>query len=359
MRIAFCLPRCQPDNSHGRYVIELARRMAHSHAVTIYAGSIWRELPPSIASHRLLVPNRPALARISALWVSSFVGVRWRDYDIVHVQSADAPIGNVITAHFCNRAAVADGDNAPAWSLNSRLGALAERYCLTRPSARVVIAVSQALKAEIQRFYRVDPVKVAVIHPGIDLHRFHPVNRERWRREVRRSLRLNSDDFVVLFVGGDRERKGFPQLLQAARAAARPMTILVVGAKRPAEMHQPRVVFAGATADPAPFYAAADCFALPTRYDTFSLATLEAMASGLPVIVCRAAGVSELLTDGHDAMILGRPDDVDLLATWLARLASDEALRGRIGDNARRTAEQHSWDRVVDETLAAYRRALD
>src|SRR2546422_11736673 len=49
------------------------------------------------------------------------------------------------------------------------------------------------------------------------------------------------------------------------------------------------VTFVGNTTDVASLYAAADCFALPTRYDTFSLATLEAMASGLPVIVSRAA----------------------------------------------------------------------
>jgi UDP-glucose:(heptosyl)LPS alpha-1,3-glucosyltransferase len=118
------------------------------------------------------------------------------------------------------------------------------------------------------------------------------------------------------------------------------------------------VRFLGKIADVAPVYAAADCFVLPTRYDTFSLATLEAMASGLPVIVSRAAGVSELLQPGHDCFILENPDDVEELTHHLGRLVSDKLLRLSLGSQARKTAEQYSWEEVVARTLAVYREAL-
>ncbi len=60
-----------------------------------------------------------------------------------------------------------------------------------------------------------------------------------------------------------------------------------------------RVEFIGAQLDPAPYYAAADAFVLPTAYETFSLASYEAAAAGLPLLVTRVNGVEDLLVDGE------------------------------------------------------------
>jgi UDP-glucose:(heptosyl)LPS alpha-1,3-glucosyltransferase len=118
------------------------------------------------------------------------------------------------------------------------------------------------------------------------------------------------------------------------------------------------ITFNGTTTEIAPFFAAADCYVLPTRYDTFSMATLEAMASHLPVIVSRLAGVAELLSHNHDSLILDDPDDVDSLVEYLIRLQRDGALGERLGAEARRTAERHSWDQVARQTLSVYQEAL-
>ena len=119
-----------------------------------------------------------------------------------------------------------------------------------------------------------------------------------------------------------------------------------------------RVKLVGRTLEPRRYYAAADCFALPTRYDTFSLATLEAMACGLPAIVSRAAGVSEHLTDGLDSIVIQEPGEVDVLARQLDRLMTDESLRKNLGEEARKTAEGLSWEKVAERTLAVYRQLL-
>jgi UDP-glucose:(heptosyl)LPS alpha-1,3-glucosyltransferase len=87
------------------------------------------------------------------------------------------------------------------------------------------------------------------------------------------------------------------------------------------------------------------------------MATLEAMASGLPVCVSRAAGLSEHLTDGLDCLLLNDPEDVEAIAGHLERLA-DSGLRVSLGQEARKTAERFSWDSVVDQTLAVYNQAL-
>jgi UDP-glucose:(heptosyl)LPS alpha-1,3-glucosyltransferase len=88
------------------------------------------------------------------------------------------------------------------------------------------------------------------------------------------------------------------------------------------------------------------------------MATMEAMASGLPVIVSNEAGISELLTDGRDALILEDPSDREGLRETIARLMTSESLRRDLGAAARRTAEQYSWDQIVDRTLDVYQTVL-
>jgi len=75
------------------------------------------------------------------------------------------------------------------------------------------------------------------------------------------------------------------------------------------------------------------------------------------VIVSRAAGISEGLTDGVDALLLDAPPTVDDVTEKLRLLSDDEQLRRSLGAAARRTAEAHSWDSVAARTLQVYRSA--
>ncbi len=365
MRISFLLTKCTPDNGHGRYVIELARRLAENHSIKVYAGEFWRPLQ-SIATCRLLpVLQRPAFTRLASLWVGSLVAVDRDSADIVHVQGADAPIGNVVTAHYCNEAVRALNDSNQDFyqRFNSALGSAVEKHCFTRSSARRIIAVSNMVREEIVALYGVDAGRVNVLHHGVDIEAFHPANRDRWRDAVRESQGVGVEEFVVLFVGGDYQRKGLLTLLGAIRQLPKRVKVIAVGIKPDARLAtllseqalQTRISLVAPTVDVAPFYAAADCFVLPTRYDTFSLATLEAMASGLPVVVSRRAGVCEILSHQVDSLLLEDPANSEELARILSGLLTEEPSRVRLGVNARVTATWHSWDRVVRETLEVYR----
>lgn len=367
MRISFFVPRCTPDNSHGRYVIELAKRLGKEHPVTVYAGAFWPPLRSSVDCRYLPVPIRPAVARLAALWTASVFVAKRQPADIVHVQGADAPVGNVVTAHFCNKAARAANQGVGLYRrFNYAIGAAAENYCMSKPATRRIIAVSQKVKDEIERQYGIEPSKVVVIHHGVDAQAFHPVHRAHWRASVRDRLGLGRDEFVVLFVGGDYRGKGLVPLLKAAGRVPDVVRVLAVAVKPDAALrrlvHQnglnDLVTFVGVTAEIASMYAAADCFALPTRYDTFSMVTLEAMASGLPVIVSRAAGVSELLSPDCDSLVVEDPDDVDVLAQILERLVRNERLRTSLSAQARSTAERQSWDEVAKRTVAVYHATL-
>ena len=367
MRISYIVPRCTPENSHGRYVIELARRLNREYPVTVYSGAFWEPLQSLVRCRYLPVPNRPAVLRLGALWATSIVANKWHFGDIVHVQGADAPVANVVTAQCCTAAMRASG--ARGGSLHRRfnfaIGAAGEKYCMSKPSTRRVIAVSPKVKAEIERLYRIDPGKAVVVPLGVDPEEFHPRQRLRWREVMRDRLGIGREEFVVIFVGGDFRRKGLMELMEAT-ASLRSFRVLAVGVRPDSSLTDSleqeglgsNFTFVAPTGDIAPFYAAADAFALMTRYDTFSMATVEAMATGLPVVVSREAGVTEYLKDGEDSFLLSTCSDVENLTRVIDRLISDSALRERIGGAARKTAEKFSWDSIAAQTLTVYRQVV-
>lgn len=363
MRIGFVVPRCLATNSHGRYVIELTRRLALSEDVTVYSGARCASLDGRGRFRYLPVLDWPMLARLATVWAASAPIGLFGASDILHTQGADSPIGNVVTAHCCTAAMqMAATVLDPHRRFNHAIGARAEGYSMGKSTTRAVIAVSEKVKREIEQHYGIKPGMVTVIRPGVDLTAFHPDNRGR-RMELRSKLGLQAEDFVTVHVGGNYRQKGLLTLVEAARHLGSSVKVVAVGVARDRaltnllapDIQAGRVLLTGLTADVASYYALADCFVLPTVYDTFSLVTLEAMASGLPVIVSQAAGISEVLTDGDDAILLGDPRDAGALAGHLLSLTQDHERRWRLAEGARRTAARYSWDRVTDETLAVYR----
>lgn len=367
MRINFFVPRCTPDNSHGRYVIELSKQFSKTHSVRVFAGVFSPDIGSIVECHRLPVQQRPAVARLATLWAGSLLAVRRWPADITHNQGADAPVGDIVTAQFCNQTIRNMSAGAGLYRrFNYGLGAVVEKYCMTKSSTRKVIAVSRRVKSEIEREYGVSPQKVVVVHHGVDLEVFQPQLQGRLRDSVRVQLGFARTDLVALFVGGDYRRKGLLTLLKALPLTSRPVKVLAVETTPDRPLTDligqsgltAAVRFVANTAQMAPLYAAADCFVLPTRYDTFSMATLEAMACGLPVIVSRVAGISELLGNGRDALLLEDSEDHLALAKHLEKLISDRTFREALGVEGRKTAEHHSWSEVAKRTLSVYEDAL-
>jgi glycosyltransferase involved in cell wall biosynthesis len=96
----------------------------------------------------------------------------------------------------------------------------------------------------------------------------------------------------------------------------------------------------------AEHYAAADVFVLPSFNEGMSVALLEAMASGLAVVVTPTGGTAELVEQEVNGLIFEWAD-VAALTAHLRRLASDRSLLSRMGDASRRRAEEFSWDRAA------------
>jgi glycosyltransferase involved in cell wall biosynthesis len=114
-----------------------------------------------------------------------------------------------------------------------------------------------------------------------------------------------------------------------------------------------RVTFLGYRSDVANIMRACDFLVFPTRYEPFGLVVLEALSSGLPVIVTRAAGAVEVMNP-ECGELLDDPDDVASLSRAMNRLADTE-LRNRMSKATRAAACGHGWQRMAEEYLALFR----
>lgn len=180
-------------------------------------------------------------------------------------------------------------------------------------------------------------------------------------------IRARHGPRVVLGAGRLVYYKGFDYLVRAMRTVDAHLVLIGTGPLRPvlealareAGVAE-RVTFAGAVPEMAPWYHAAEVFALPSiaRSEAFGIVQLEAMAAGTPVVNTRLeSGVPFVSRDGESGITVP-PADADALARALGRLLRDPELRRRLGGAAReRVRREFSLERMVNDTLAVYREA--
>jgi 1,2-diacylglycerol 3-alpha-glucosyltransferase len=199
------------------------------------------------------------------------------------------------------------------------------------------------------------------ISNGIDLRTFFPASRD---ESLRRRFGLPADRPLILYLGRLSDEKRVHVLLDAM-SQLQPAAHLAVGGTGPAAADlearadalgiRSRVTFLGRVADEdlASTYRLADVFVMPSVAELQSLATLEAMAVGLPAVVADAGALPELVRDGVNGFYFA-PDDSRDLSEQLARLVTDVDIRARMGAESLCLVARHDRRRVLDEWQALY-----
>ena len=236
-----------------------------------------------------------------------------------------------------------------------------EKRLLQSKRLKFVVANSNRGKDEIIRHYGLPAEKICVIYNGIDIKAFNPNDREKIRVISRERLDIKNET-LLLFVGSGFERKGLRFLIEALgilkRKGYERLKLVVVGK---GEMRKYQVIaelcgtgedvkFIGPASDVKGYYRAADIFVLPSIYEPFSNACLEAMASQLPVVTSRINGVSEILTSGKDGMIVDDPSNPEEIAEKIEPLLHEET-RLTVGKAARKTVENYTIEKNVESFL--------
>ncbi len=216
--------------------------------------------------------------------------------------------------------------------------------------SRAIIANSQMVKAEILAHYSYPADRIHVIYNGLPERKADPEARDR----IRAKLGIGKEDYVLIFAGSGWERKGLKFAIEAVRKAKLSQALLLVaGRGNPGAFPEnERVRFLGPVKEMDAHYAAADVMILPTVYDPFSNACLEALGAGLPVITTRSNGFSEIVRAGEEADVIGDPRDTDAIARAIEGW-SDPQRRAAIKPQLFELASRFSMDVNVRATLHA------
>jgi D-inositol-3-phosphate glycosyltransferase len=380
------------------YVIELARRLAQRGIeVDIFTRATSSALPPVVeAADGVLVRHVHAgpfegltkgelpgqlcvfareVLRAEALqpvghydavhshyWLSGQVGALARDrwnVPLVHSMHTMAKVKN---------AALAEGDTPePAARI------IGEEQVVE--AADMLIANTDREARQLVDLYGAEPRRVEVVHPGVDLSVFRPLD----KAAARAGLGLPADAHVLLFAGRIQPLKGPDVLLRAVAEllAQSPglrsrLVVPVVGGPSGSGLAHPeslaqlapelglddvvRFVPPVAQADLARWCAAATLVAVPSYNESFGLVAAEAQATGTPVVAAAVGGLTTVVRDGHSGLLVEGHGARDWAAA-LRRVLEDDHLRLHLEAGALAQARRFAWEHTADDTLAVYEQA--
>jgi glycosyltransferase involved in cell wall biosynthesis len=375
------------DKRHGteRCVAEQIERLSEIYEIHLYSQRVQGVNLRNIQWHRIPVPPGPHLFRYVWWFVANHV-YRWRDRsfrglnpDLVYSPGVNCLDAGVISVHivFAKLREQVGGqltlrrNPMKTWPLllHRRMYYLMCEFLerrVYRNGKTALAAVSKKTASDV--ISRCGPNgNMTTIYYGIDSDRFNPQQREAMRPSVRATLGLPDDAFAVVLIGNDWKNKGLPCLLEAVgRLRNSCLRVLVVGHDTVAPYREiicrlgmaEQVAFLPLRSDVEFYYAAADAYAGPSLEDAFALPPAEAMACGLPAVTTRMAGVSEIITQGEDGLILEDPGDAQTLSDWVGRLATDVDWRNRMGRAAARTAAQYTWEANALQMRSLFDRAI-
>ncbi len=220
------------------------------------------------------------------------------------------------------------------------------------------------VRGEIAGRFSTPAGKLVLIRNAVDGARFHPGLRAEFSDAVRQQVGIPREATVFAFVGSGFERKGVAAFLHALARRREPAWALIAGKDKHAARYGKlsvrlgiagRVRFVGGVSDVRPFLAAADAFVLPTLYDPFPNAALEAMAAGLPLVTSTKCGAAEIVREGECGFVRDALD-AGGLAQCLDRL--DPGTARRMGEAAREAVAPLTPQAMGREYLALYERLL-
>ena len=252
------------------------------------------------------------------------------------------------------------------WLLNIHTRRWIEKKVLRNSDK--LLALSRFTQTTLWNAYKIPPQRVSIIPGGVDLKRFRPTDD---RADIRRRLKIPKDKMVLFTVRNLVPRMGLENLILAIRKVVQttPDIYLVLGGEGPLREHLARLVnrlglenlvrFAGfISEDELPeYYRMADFFVLPTKeLEGFGLVTLEAMASGVPVLGTPVGGTKEILSK-FDPKFLFKDTTPEAMAALIAANYQEfKTCPQKFKDTSRRcrrfVERYYSWEKNVDSLEA-------
>jgi UDP-glucose:(heptosyl)LPS alpha-1,3-glucosyltransferase len=380
LKIAIVLDRFLPSRGGESYFSWLAQELSkRGHEVHIFSRIAEGIHGKEYQIHRVPVWRYPRSLRILSFLINSTRILRRYHFDIIHGVEGGL-VMNIFNPHEGVEKSYLKQEFLSIPNRWYYLYKFLKRYLSPHHYLKVwiqkkqylsnevkrIIAISKMVKEDIIKYYGIPEEKIKVIFNCVDLDRFHPKNRDRYRNEKREQLGIGPNVLLLLFVGNNYRLKGVDPLLHAVvllkkRFPKTPFHLLIVG--RGQRWHYKRLAgrigvsdltfFIGPVKDIEQYYAASDVYVHPTFYDSFSLTVLEALASGLPVVTSRFAGAAALILTKEGGKVLDDPADIEDLADSIAYFF-DEERRNKARVATRQWVEKYSPTHHIEDILRIY-----
>lgn len=293
--------------------------------------------------------------------------IRREKVDLMHSHLADQNFYSCIAGYLTRTRTIATYHGTPGLPKSKDLRSRIKLWTV-RNRADAVVVVSDFLK-KVLIGLNFPPGKITRIYNGVDMGRFAVSDPGRFRDE----LGCRNGTKLVGMVANFRQAKGYEYFVKAARkvADANPhVRFIAVGqidrtiAERMRQLVvemslQDRFLFLGFRQDVPAILAGLDLFVLSSVTEGFSLATVEAMAAGKPVIATRSGGPEEIIDDGSTG-ILVPPADADALAEKICELLGDRERASQLAAAGRaKAAGMFSLEKMIAEYEVVYNRLLN
>lgn len=286
------------------------------------------------------------------------------------------------------------GQRAPIVQMFHTLGAMKNRVARTASEAETdarilaecdlmrsvarVVASTPRDREQMIELCDAPPDRIVIIPPGVDTDMFHPIPNARAREWIG-----SYDDKTVLFVGRIDPVKGLDTWFRAMKLVLdqdstlrQRMCVCLIGGDLDDDLDPDSelarlqtlkqelgigeiVTFLGGRAQASlPFYySASDAVVMPSRYESFGLAALEAMACGTPVVASDVGGLSYLVRDGETGFLVPE-GNAERFAEKISLLLHDTALRNKMGKRGIQEAQEYSWANIGERIIELYEDVL-
>lgn len=356
MRICIVTPNLVLHDGQGRVNYEIVQEaIRRGYSVTVLAQQLESDLlhHPQVTWIRFSTISFPVQILSDLLFAfqsQQWLRINTHQFEVLQIDGAVTDfVCDVNVVHFVHSAWLKSPVHLSRTQKNlyglyqwlyTSMNAYRERVAFSKAGS--IIVVSDRVKQELLSL-GVSENKISVIYNGVDINEF------KLGQGDRIALKLPEGVPLALFIGDLKtNRKNLDTVLKALQHL--PETHLVVvgnpqGSTYPEmarnfKIHD-RVHFIGRRQDIPKVMQSCDFFVFPSRYEPFGMVITESMATGLPVIISKCSGASELATSSSSLVV--DPEDTKALVDAMRILSIDINLRKRMGQAARQIAEQHTW----------------
>jgi len=368
-KIAVIIPKYGLTGGAEQFAAELTNRLVLQTSYEFHVVANRWQTSPSVQFHKAPIISFPKFLTTPSFAHFANERTQFGNFSLIHSHERIF-FADLFTMHGIPHRYWVRNIRRKTMSLFDRATDWVERKMVYEGRCKKFIAVSNLARDIFLQEYPIDPARVAVIHPGIDLADYEKIDRMDVRRNTRREFGIGNSDLVMVFVSMNFEIKGLDDILLSLarlKAQKKNFKFMVIGKgdiKKYQKMAQQAqiqsdVIFTGPMnkGKLIQIYLAADLYIMLSKFDTFGMVVLEAMAAGLPVIISSRVGAADLVRENENGFVIRDTSNANDTAAKLSMLF-DEKLRRSMSVRASQTAAENTWNSVVKKYLALYEDVL-